>query len=397
MDEGGGKFYPKKRGESVSALDVVEKAVAVMVPYFAVLEIGAVRTAAMVLGFAAAGMVGVGRNGVREMVVGKKGVFAAVGAGVGWDLWMGLGGESGEFLSGGGEGRTEVLTERVVGVLSCLIAYSLLVLSLLFLSPPYPLHLTSSSSGARTPLSTKPNQSSFPKLARNPSTLMTSAAFAGTNSAYQNKLSLISGALLSAYPIINWILTTGSPAADSAGENAIYWWVLSVIAGFSAVEFGKGVRELGFGAGVVMAVLAAWGLGMDDMTGLLGNIGFGGLVWAGMQFDKISHSHEHHDHHVHVHDAHTHGHTPGPKEAKAPSAITRSLMKSTVGIPLLHSILIERDSRRIFYFMWYVFLSPSPSSENLSLTLLVMQSQLCLHARPNLLRLHHRQPWSHLR
>lgn len=100
MDEGSGRFYPKKRGESVSALSVVEKAVAVTVPYFAALEIGAVRTVALVLGFAAAGMVGVGRSGVREMVVGRKAVLAAVGVGVGWDLWMKSGGESGEFFSG---------------------------------------------------------------------------------------------------------------------------------------------------------------------------------------------------------------------------------------------------------------------------------------------------------
>lgn len=254
-----------------------------------------------------------------------------------------------------------MLTERTVGVFPCLIAYLFLVSSLLFLSPPYPLHLVSSSSGTRTPLSTKPNQSSFPKLARNPSTLMTSAAFAGANLAYQSKLSLISGALLSVYPIINWVLTTGSPTAVSTSENAIYWWVLSVVAGFSAVEFGKGVRELGFGAGVATAVLVAWSVGMDDMIGLLGNIGFGGLIWAAMQFDKNSHGHGHHDQHAHGHGhGNAHPHTQAPKEAKAPSAITRSLMKSTVGVPLLHSILIERDSRRIFYFMWCVSSSPPP-------------------------------------
>lgn len=133
-----------------------------------------------------------------------------------------------------------------------------------------------------------------------------------------------------------------------------------MITGFSAVEFGKGVRELGFGAGVATAVLAAWGVGMDDMTGLLVNIGLGGLVWAAMQFDKKPFSHDHHDHGHNHGDAH--GHAQAPKEAKAPSAITRSLMKSTEGLPLIHSILIERDSRRIFYFMWYVPSSPFPNA-----------------------------------
>lgn len=186
---------------------------------------------------------------------------------------------------------------------------------------------------------------------------MTSAAFTGTNLAYQNKLSLFSGTLLSVYPIINWVLTTGSPTTASAGENSIYWWVLSIVAGFSAVEFGKGVRDLGFGAGVATAALAAWVVGMDDMTALLGNIGFGGLVWAAMQFDKNSHGHDH---------GHAHEHAQAPKEVKAPSAITKSLMKSTEGVPLIHSILVERDSRRIFYFMWCVSSFSLPKS--LSLT-----------------------------
>lgn len=114
------------------------------------------------------------------------------------------------------------------------------------------------------------------------------------------------------------------------------------------MEFGKGVQELGFGAGVLAAGLSVWGVGMGDMTGLLENIGFGGLVWAGLQIDKNRHSHDH-----------DHDHAQAPKEIKAPSAITKSLMKITEGVPLVHSILIERDSRRIFYFMWYVHLPPA--------------------------------------
>lgn len=128
-------------------------------------------------------------------------------------------------------------------------------------------------------------------------------------------------------------------------SGELCWYLLAAIAGFSAVEFGKGVREIGFGAGVLTGLVGAWGIGLDDLVGLVGNVGFAGLVWAGMQVDKIAHNHNH------DHSHHDHAHGKAAKEDKAPSAITRSLMKLTEPIPLIHSILIERDSRRIFYFM----------------------------------------------
>lgn len=94
-DEGGGKFYPKKRGEPISPLSVIEKAASITVPYLAALELGTARTAVVVMGFAAGGMVGAGRSGMKELVVGKKGVLGMVGLAVGWDLWRGSGAEGG--------------------------------------------------------------------------------------------------------------------------------------------------------------------------------------------------------------------------------------------------------------------------------------------------------------
>lgn len=107
------------------------------------------------------------------------------------------------------------------------------------------------------------------------------------------------------------------------------------------MKFGRGVEGLGFGVSVLAAVAIGWGIRMDDVVGVVGNVGFGGAMLAGMQLDKHSHSHDH-------------GHANEPKEVKAPSAITKALMRMTESIPLVHSILLERDSRRIFYFMWYV-------------------------------------------
>ena len=63
--------------------------------------------------------------------------------------------------------------------------------------------------------------------------------------------------------------------------------------------------------------------------------------------------HHHHHHHDHQHDQHSqiqqhhsHGHV---------SKFTEAILLQVRGWPLLHSILVEKDSRRIFYFMWYVY------------------------------------------
>lgn len=100
-EEGGGKFYPKKRGEQVSALSVLDKAMSVMVPYFAALELGAVRTGTVVLGVAAGGLVMAGRSGdIKGMVMGKKGVLGAIVVGIVYDLWRSSSLENGLFSLG---------------------------------------------------------------------------------------------------------------------------------------------------------------------------------------------------------------------------------------------------------------------------------------------------------
>lgn len=240
-----------------------------------------------------------------------------------------------------------------IGSLSCLIAYVFLVVSLLFLSSPYPLlfipsEKSSSSSGTQTPLSTKSTQlrSSFPKLTRNPSTLMTSA-LTGKNpliSSYHTKLSLISGAVLSSITATNWAFT-GSTIELTQPENWFYLWAAAVVSGLVAIEFGTGVRKIGFGVGTFTAIVAGWAMLMSDMTAVVGNVILASMMWVGILLDEKAQNHGH---------DHDHGHHHEPKEAKAPSTITKSLLRMSEGLPLLHGILIERDSRRIFYFMWYV-------------------------------------------
>jgi zinc transporter 5/7 len=55
------------------------------------------------------------------------------------------------------------------------------------------------------------------------------------------------------------------------------------------------------------------------------------------------------DAHSHSHTHHHHNHSHGPTEA---GAVTKWLLHRSEPYPLLYSILKEKDSRSIFYFMW---------------------------------------------
>lgn len=80
--------------------------------------------------------------------------------------------------------------------------------------------------------------------------------------------------------------------------------------------------------------------------------------------DSHQHNHSHAHHHVHDHD-HTHDHDHGHSHSHhshshhdheknaTRSLFTRMLLPYTAKYPLIHAIMTEKDSRRIFYFMGY--------------------------------------------
>lgn len=62
--------------------------------------------------------------------------------------------------------------------------------------------------------------------------------------------------------------------------------------------------------------------------------------------------HHHHDDHGHHHYGHDHAHSHDDhNHNKERSLFTRLLLPYTARYPLLHAIMTEKDSRRIFYFM----------------------------------------------
>ncbi|CVK93493.1 related to zinc transporter [Fusarium mangiferae] len=88
------------------------------------------------------------------------------------------------------------------------------------------------------------------------------------------------------------------------------------------------------------------------------------MTYSPPEFPHEHHDHGHHDHshdhshshnHSHNHDhsnhyGHDHGHPHDDDKGKR-SLFTRMILPYTTRFPILNAILIEKDSRRIFYFM----------------------------------------------
>ena len=69
-----------------------------------------------------------------------------------------------------------------------------------------------------------------------------------------------------------------------------------------------------------------------------------GFSWLGVCLDARHHSSHSHNHH-HSHHSHSHAHD------ESVSSFTAFLLRLSEDWPLIHSILMEKDSRRILYFM----------------------------------------------
>ena len=79
------------------------------------------------------------------------------------------------------------------------------------------------------------------------------------------------------------------------------------------------------------------------------SVSFGAVVYDTSKSVSIpSHHHPHTQSHGH---SHQHSEQKAPDHHGQPSKISRYLLERVQGWPLLHSILVEKDSRRIFYFM----------------------------------------------
>lgn len=122
---------------------------------------------------------------------------------------------------------------------------------------------------------------------------------------------------------------------------------------YSSTSALRSSRKFGHAAGMGAAALFCSPELYDDLfVPYLARSALAAASFLAARFDDRhlrigAHSHDHHHDHDHHHHSHSHSHDH-------PSKITKMILHACEDYPLLHSILKESDSRRIFYFMMYV-------------------------------------------
>lgn len=121
---------------------------------------------------------------------------------------------------------------------------------------------------------------------------------------------------------------------------------------YSSASALRSPRKFGHAAGMGAAALLCSPELYDDLfVPYLVRSGLAAASFLAARFDDRhmrigAHAHHHHHHHHHLH---SHSHSHGQ-----PTKLTKMILHASEDYPLLHSILKESDSRRIFYFMMYV-------------------------------------------
>ena len=233
-DDGGGYAPRRRKSCAVPARDVALRVAAVLACYFASLELGGVRAAAVVLACLAAGLHGVGIGGLSR----RKAVLGAIAAAVAWDMWRGI--------------------VRRDGGLGTLVAYAALLAGAVALRSPWA-----------------------------PETKFTPQQF--------NRVSLLAACTSGALALLGWLLF-GSNAAlpgitdwDDAARLQLLACVVGAVGmvldsgGGGGGGGGGGARaDAAYAAGISAAIAGAWAFGTIDGYEVLSEAGLAALALAGM-------------------------------------------------------------------------------------------------------------------
>lgn len=219
---------------------------------------------------------------------------------------------------------------------SPLMGYMALMLSVFALSPPYP---------------SIRQQGPIPEPGLVAESLSKQALAAGVSQSsvivtIDAPLALVSGGFLA---LLSLVIARGLPV----GAAELFY--LSVPSGLFAISlmisFPSGLRssnKVGLAANTGAAALLCSAHARDEYLvyaarGILAAVSFfaSRMDDSHLRIDARSHNHSHHHH--------SHSHSHNTKEA---SVITKWLLHHSEAHPLFNSILKEKDSRSIFYFMW---------------------------------------------
>jgi zinc transporter 5/7 len=161
------------------------------------------------------------------------------------------------------------------------------------------------------------------------------------------KLSAIAGYILAGVWTILYMFSYGD---SFVSKDGLISFCLSTIATTASVFFMqrsdlKTDSKYGVAAGCTLIVISGQLLYSSSWRSSLFLSSLSGLAYLASFFDKKAqlHSENSHGHHDHAHAHHSH---------KEHSKFTGVLLSITTPGSVLHSVLLERDSRRIAYFGW---------------------------------------------
>ena len=233
--------------------------------------------------------------------------------------------------------------------------YLALGVSILLLPWPYPADAShfSATKSFTTPKALKRDSSSaFPQNLETPSFIgYVRPVSPLISTARDTDLTVASGVLATVISFIVFLLST--PQTQTLTINLLLGGSIVAIASTASLlladpKIGFTRKQISLAAGLAFAIITQEIIDSHPLLPILFQCILSVSSWLGVYLDT---SHDHSHHHEHGQSSHGHSHDD------APSRITSSLLRMTEDWPLTHSILLEKDSRRILYFMKYVSIS----------------------------------------
>ena len=258
--------------------------------------------------------------------------------------------------------------------------YLALTASVLMLPPPYSVGTKNSSLAT-----SRMRSDSVPP----PSLLLTLSGFGGSGSpmvstAEEIDFTIASGVLSTVLSFVVFVSSQQPPKLTlsllAGGTSVSVMFAISLL--FADPVVMKSRHKTGLALGLISSVVLQGLIDPSPMLLLISQTVLATFSWTGIYLDThLSYPHAS-QHHHHDHSHHHHDHSARSREAH--SRITGVLLLASEGFPLLHSILLEKDSRRILYFMLYALLSTVPTMIADQILASISGSCLCRPSTPYL-------------
>lgn len=337
----GGNKYGANRGHGLVGNNPIRRIIArllsVGLPYYAAMQLGGARTSFVLLTTIGSGLTGLNISPLQPYLLQAWQRIASVRkltcAVLILSFMLDLSGLA-----------------RGIGTRDLLLGHMSLAFSVLFFPPPLPSAglsmLNTPNSGAVTSTSTAQTLYDNPKASSRAFPLETLNPL--VSSGEDVRLTLISGGLLSMATVAYAVFASTSP---SLSFSSILFTSLSMCSALGLIFLSspsslRSPRKVGVGLGYVMTICFGYLLHSNAWKGFMALGVLSCLsymaVWSDtvppVQSARVNH---HRDNHHQAHD-HLHSH----------SRISGYFIALCTPGSILHSILIEKDSRRIAYFAW---------------------------------------------